>query len=132
MLKKKESYLEELASQTSDDSTPVPDRDAGLRIMTETLGVRRGREIRGMGAGRVRDLSAGSSSSQPSQPSSAEFVSLSNEVQELKAQLQESRMANAEMRQMFSQLSRIVPGFVLPESIPDETMPDSSHGANDQ
>lgn len=136
MLAKKASYLEEVASQYPPD-TPletisVPDPDAGLRIMTETLGVRRGREIRGMGAGRVRDLSAGSSS----QPS-ADIVNLTTEVQLLKGQLEESRAAYAEqtskvqqMQQMFGQLARIVPGFVLPPNI-DQCMPDSSTGVDD-
>lgn len=60
MIAKKNEYMKELAKDCLED-TPlneiiVPDKDVGVNIMTDVLGLKLGKEFRGLGAGRVRDL----------------------------------------------------------------------------
>ncbi|KAM1728148.1 hypothetical protein ACFX12_018690 [Malus domestica] len=65
MLARKEDYLNELAKDYPED-TPlneivVPDQDVGLHILNDVLGVKPGKQIRGLGDGRVRELGGSTS-----------------------------------------------------------------------
>ena len=64
MVSKKDEYIKKLAKDYSKD-TPleniiVIDKDVGVNIMTNVLGLKTGKEFRGLGAGRVRDLKGSS------------------------------------------------------------------------
>ena len=64
MVAKKDEYMKELAKDYPED-TPlneiiVPDKNVGVNIMTDVLGLKTGKEFRGLGAGRVRDLKGSS------------------------------------------------------------------------
>ncbi|KAL2492494.1 Uncharacterized protein Adt_28122 [Abeliophyllum distichum] len=66
MLAKADEYLAERANEqqlpddTPLDEIPVDDPDAGLKIMMSVLGVKSGRQIRGLGDGRLRDIGTSS------------------------------------------------------------------------
>ena len=58
MIAKRDDYIKELAHEYLED-TPrediVIDKDARLKIVTDVLGVNPGKDIHGLGAGRVRE-----------------------------------------------------------------------------
>ncbi|KAF5728873.1 hypothetical protein HS088_TW21G01027 [Tripterygium wilfordii] len=118
MIVKKNALLEQLATQYPDgtpaESITVP-TEAGREIMMETLGVRPGREVRGLGFGRYRDL--GTSSTQRS-TSSSRLRELEQQLAaEKEARLEDRRSHKAEMQSIMNFMRGIavkIPGVRIP------------------
>ncbi|KAL2525803.1 Uncharacterized protein Adt_10857 [Abeliophyllum distichum] len=135
MLSKADEYLAERANEqqlpddTPLDEIPVDDPDAGLKIMMSVLGVKSGRQIRGLGDGRLRDIGT-----------SSNVRHMEKELEEERAARKAADAARIEIEQRMKsklnvvgqqfnstlqswhhsmqQLCRQVPGFVLPPFTP--------------
>ncbi|KAL2517867.1 Uncharacterized protein Adt_14114 [Abeliophyllum distichum] len=135
MLAKADEYLAERANEqqlpddTPLDEIPVDDPDAGLKIMMSVLGVKSGRQIRGLGDGRLRDIGT-----------SSNVRHMEKELEEERAARKAADAARIEIEQRMKsklnvvgqqfnstlqswhhsmqQLCRQVPGFVLPPFTP--------------
>ncbi|KAL2542320.1 Uncharacterized protein Adt_03298 [Abeliophyllum distichum] len=135
MLAKADEYLAERANeQQLPEDTPleeihVDDPDAGLKIMMSVLGVKPGRQIRGLGDGSLRDIDT-----------SSNVHYMDKELEEERAARKAADAARTEIEQrmksrlnvvgkqfnstleswyhFMQQLCRQVPGFILPPFTP--------------
>ncbi|KAL2486631.1 Uncharacterized protein Adt_31387 [Abeliophyllum distichum] len=149
MLAKADEYLTERANeQQLPEDTPleeihVDDPDAGLKIMMSVLGVKPGRQIRGLGDGRLRDIDT-----------SSNVRHMEKELEEERAARKAADAARTEIEQRMKsrlnivgkqfnstleswyhsmqQLCRQVPGFILPPftplSVEDDAIGDKDNG----
>ncbi|KAL2531447.1 Uncharacterized protein Adt_04798 [Abeliophyllum distichum] len=125
MLAKVDEYLTERANeQQLSQDTPleeihVDDPVAGLKIMMSVLGVKPGRQIRGLGDGRLRDIDT-----------SSNVRHMEKELEEERAARKAADASRTEIEQRMK--SRQVPGFILPPftplSVEDDAIGDEDNG----
>ena len=121
--------MKELAKDYPED-TPlneiiVPDKNVGVNIMTDVLGLKTGKEFRGLGAGRVHDFKGSSlrarqleeqlAAERAARQAADERLNAADAAREKAQQRLEFFMQSWE--QTMQQLAQQLPGFVPPPMI---------------
>ncbi|KAM7473706.1 hypothetical protein LguiB_020949 [Lonicera macranthoides] len=133
MVAKKDVYMKELAKDYP-EGTPlneikVPDKDVGVNIITDVLCLKTGKEFRGLGVSRVRDLKGSSlrarqleeqlAAEKAARQAADERLNAADVAREKAQQRLEFFMQSWE--QTMQQLAQQLPGFVPPSMIPHTT-----------